>query len=157
AEFRIRLVKHLGLTEALDRDIGMKGLGLSLDGGSLQVSLDADAFLGFGVSKNDGFYFITAPPPGVAHNLSVAVDVTAPGLDATGRLAFLQLHVRDHGPPLGGSFVVDVTDPSHDGRLTFSELTAAGLSAGDLIDARFTATAHVDLLLSADFGSANFP
>ena len=92
---------HLGqdlslLTLPIDFDIGLPALGLDVDG-NVAVKLGWDFLMGFGVSRTDGVYFNTAAKDSAgnaAPELIVDLEVTIPGLDATGTLTFLQLDVR---------------------------------------------------------------
>jgi len=51
--------------------------------GSVQAKVGWSFDLGLGMSRSDGFYFDTS----AADELKVDIEVTTPGLSATGRLA----------------------------------------------------------------------
>src|SRR4029079_205543 len=93
-------------------DIGLPGIGLEVDGG-VQASLGFDFRLSFGLSKSDGFFFVTDTRDAGGHavpELKVDFDATPPGLSATGRLAILQLRATDSTTSpthFGGSFSID--------------------------------------------------
>src|SRR6185503_12772660 len=142
-EFKIRVTKDLSVNAPFDLGPDLAAVGLKANGAA-QVDLLFDADLGFGVSRVDGFYFDTKP----LNELEIDVDVTTPGLNAEGELAFLKVRVEDNAGQtrLHGQFTLDVRDPSGDGRLTFNELTTTP-DLGKLIDARLNADAHVDLQL----------
>jgi hypothetical protein len=140
-EFKIRVTKDLSVNAPFDLGPDLAAIGLKASGAA-QVDLLFDANLGFGVSKVDGFYFNTAQP---FPELEIAVDVTTPGLNAAGELAFLKVRVEDNNglTRLHGKFTLDVRDPSRDGKLTFSELTSTP-DFGKLVDARLNA-AHTSI------------
>ena len=143
------------LSEGLGFDIGLPQLGLEVDG-AVVVGLGFDFLFKFGVDRDAGFYFDTA----AANELKIEVDARVPDLNATGRLAFLQLDVTDNAADpthFTGTFTANVSDPNGDGRLTLTEL-ASGPSFSQIVQGRLTAEAEVNLDLVASFGgSANFP
>ncbi len=159
---------HLGedlslLSVPIDFDIGLPALGLKVDG-KVNVRLGWDFQMGFGVSRSDGVYFNATAKDNAGNpipELTVDLDVTAPGLAAIGSLGFLQLQARDDETEpsrLAGRFTVDVKDPEDDdGRLSFGEM-AGGPDLDEVIDAAFTADAHVNLDLDLNLGdNAAFP
>src|SRR6185436_17488262 len=84
-EFLIRLKKDVALLDTtddpIDFDIGIPGLGLSVDG-NVVVKVGFDLKLYFGVSASDGFYFITSDD----EELRLDFEVTIPDLHARGNL-----------------------------------------------------------------------
>ncbi len=108
------------------------------------------------MDRSLGFYLDTTAP----RELALTLDADVPGLNATGRLAFLRLLARDNPaqPTLfHGDFDVDVRGPNRDGKLTFGEMTTGDLDFADVVSATLSGNANVNLLITADFGSANFP
>src|SRR5262249_14317796 len=76
-------------------------------------------------------------------------------LHVGGQLLFLQLDVMDDAEAPSsfiGEFVVDLKDPSGDGKLTFAELTSSGTQFSDIIFANLQADADLNLDLAASFG-----
>ena len=140
----------------LDLDIGVPGFGLEVDG-KVELMLGFDFDLGFGLNKEDGFYFDTSS----SEEIVVGFQAAIPGLDVTGELFFLGLTVMDDpdAPSMfSGGLHVDIMDPNDDGKLTFAELTGSGVSFGDIVDADIEAVADINLKLSGGFGtSAVFP
>ncbi|HEY7116284.1 MAG TPA: hypothetical protein VH475_06850, partial [Tepidisphaeraceae bacterium] len=161
--FNTRLHKAAtALDLPLGFDIGLPGLGLEVDGG-VAAKIGYDFHLAFGLSKTDGFFFVTDTKDGTGASipeLKVDLDATTPGLSATGRLAILQLRATDSTTSpthFGGSFSVDLTDPNGDGKLTAAEL-AANPPLSSIVKAKLTANADVNLHLDASFGGgADFP
>ncbi|NOS71718.1 MAG: hypothetical protein HOP33_17550, partial [Verrucomicrobia bacterium] len=150
-QFNFRLGRQMTvLSVPLGFDLGLPGLGMDVDG-NVQTKLGWSFSLGVGVSRQDGFYFDTS----VANELTVDLDVTTPGLNATGRLALLQLQVTDDPAApshFTGQFSADLKDPaSNDNRLTFAEI-GAGPAFSQVISARLNAVADLNLKLVASFG-----
>ncbi|MEX2187724.1 MAG: hypothetical protein WD875_13050, partial [Pirellulales bacterium] len=144
-EFDFHLRRNLTLVDSqVAFDLGLPAVGLEIDGG-VRTRVGFDFEFGFGFSKTEGVYLNVSKN----NELLVNFDATIPNLSATGRLAFLQLNVTDDPTDpshFSGVFTVDLADPgtqAADGRLSLSELR--GASAGDIIDARLTAVADVNL------------
>lgn len=157
--------------DALSIDIGVPGFGLELDG-SLQLQLAFDFKLGFGLNKQDGFYFVTSAQPNLNQvdtgNLNASAMQSSaeiflgfsivPKLAGSAQLFFLQLDVEDLGSYFRGGFEIDLKDPNNDGKLTFAELSSPGLDFGKVFDANLGAEANIDLHAAISFGgSAAFP
>ncbi|MDB5319040.1 MAG: cya 2, partial [Phycisphaerales bacterium] len=161
--FKTRLHQApVALNVPLGFDIGLPGLGLEVDGG-VQAKVGFDFQLAFGLNRTDGFFFVTDTRNTAGTSipeLNVSVDATTPDLSATGRLAILQLQATDSATNpthFGANFSVDLKDPNNDGKLTAAEL-AAGPALSDIIKAKLTAQANVNLHLVASFGAgAAFP
>jgi hypothetical protein len=151
-QFNLRLGQTYTVGAATSFDIGLPSLGLSFNGG-VQVRLGWDFQFGFGVSTTDGFYFDTSHRNGLA----LTVDATLPGLNAQGRLLFLNVGATDNGSMFHGQFSVDLKDPGNTGKLTLAQLTAPGLRMDQIIVAQLTGQADVRLHFIVDFGSADFP
>jgi hypothetical protein len=156
-QFNIRLGRQPSvLSVPLAFDMGIPGLGIEVDG-NVQTKLGWSFDLGLGVSRASGFYFDTS----ALDELKVDLEVTAPGLSATGRLAFLELEVTDDPSAptrFAGRFTVDLKDPNaDDNRLTFAEI-GSGPAFRQVIGATLTAVADVNLNLVVSFGgSTAFP
>ena len=159
----LRLRKTVALVDTsenpIDFDIGVPGFGLEVNG-NVNVAIGFDLKFGFGLNKEDGFYFDSsagADDP----ELRVFFEASIPGLSATGSLAFLQLDVGDDPDDPSsfvGQFVVDLKDPNQDGKLTFSEMSSSGVQFSDIFDPGLEAVADLNLDLSASFGgNAAFP
>lgn len=141
-------------------DIGIPGLGLSVDGG-VSVEVGYDLMLGFGLSATDGFYFEVGEPEDVGE-LEVYFLVTIPGLSATGQIGFLQLQAKDDEQDpssFSGTFYIDLKDPvGGDSRLTLSELGNGGFKLGEMVEVGLEAKADVNLELSVSLDDdARFP
>lgn len=157
--------------DALDIELGVPGFGLELDG-HVEVELVFDFKFGFGLNKENGFYFVTAAAPNLtAVNPndvnSAAMSTTAelflgfsvtPTLSGSAELFFLQLDVEDKGSYFRGGFEIDLDDPNHDGKLTFAELASPGTDFRKVFKPRLGAVANVDIGLAVSFGgNAAFP
>jgi Ca2+-binding RTX toxin-like protein len=89
-------------------DLGIPGLGLETDG-EINFELGWDLDFGFGVSGTEGVYLDISD----ASELAFDLDVTVPGIELTGKLAFLQLTATENldNPAethLGATFAIDV-------------------------------------------------
>ncbi|MEQ1831075.1 MAG: hypothetical protein ABL921_34325, partial [Pirellula sp.] len=139
----------------LDFDLGLPLIGLELDGG-IQIKAGFNWNFGFGISKTQGFFLSTA----VNDELKFTIDATIPNFAAKGSLGFFQVDATDDPTApshLTGQIVVNLLDPSNDGRLTLGELTSLN-SFTQIVDARFTGNADINLKLRASLGgSADFP
>ena len=146
------------VNESIDFDIGLDALGLEVDG-NVELFVGFDFSFGFGFSVNDGVYFDTS----AQDELVVFLEARIPGLQAQGRLAFLQLDVNDDPSDpseFTGQFTVDLRDNgtiADNNRLSLTEILSAS-SFDDVVDARFTANADINLQFITSFGGdANFP
>src|SRR5262249_9234444 len=158
------------------------GLGLKVEPPArVAVKVGFDIQMGFGISRTDGFFFDTSAgdvPGKPAPELTINVQAGIPDLRASGQLGFLQLDLNDEdadnnpnnpGVDVNGNGVmpssfnftvaVDVKDPvGSNNRLTFQDLSSSGLNLGDVLTARLTGAADVNLNGRASFaGSAVFP
>lgn len=141
---------------ALDAGFGIPGLGLQ-SSGSAQTTLTYTLNFGVGVDAQ-GFYFNTANN---ASTFSLGLTTTVPGLDVSANLARLHFRLTDESatdgdsvPPTAftGTFSVDLLDPSGaDNKLRANEL------GGDLLDAKLTGSAVINLNLASDLGTAMMP
>ena len=147
----------------IDFNAGIPGLGLTVTPGStVNVSMNWDAELELGVSKQLGFFFD-------ANHSHLNVDVAAslsPTFQAIGTLGFLQLNLVNHPNPapgentqLGLDFAVNLQDPTGgDGKVTYSELTSPGFDFTGLVSATASGSAVINLDATASFGgNAAFP
>ncbi len=154
---KLRLKKEIALVDTsgnpIKFDIGVPGFGLKGDGNVI-VSVGFDLRFGFGVTKQDGFYFDTSAPASDPE-LQIYFRVTIPSLHFSGQLLFLQLDIADNADSpskFEGHFQVDLRDPNNDGKLTWAELTSGGTNIGDILHADLGADAKVNLDLIASFG-----
>ncbi len=134
----------LGPSHRLDKsvdigfDIGVPGLGLQTEG-DIDLLLDWELDLGFGLDFEDGFYVKIDDP----HELLFDVEVSLPA-EVTGQLGFLGLRAAndpvdfDPGPGedfrstrLGATFMVDIYEDGASGadaeKLGFTEFGDIGL------------------------------
>jgi Ca2+-binding RTX toxin-like protein len=164
-QFNLQMGGHYAYSTP-EIDVGLPGLGFSLDGG-IEVALDWDMLLCFGISRDDGFYLDTTPLDAftdhlngsevtpqaggndLEHMFEISLSVTLPEPDPdettmTGSLLFLQLDIRNQNwpdPSLEAFFAVDVTSgPSE--RLGFASIPLLGL------DFDFGVQADLDLDMS---------
>lgn len=141
----------------IDFDLGLPVLNFDLNGNvNAQTSYNTGFTFGIDLT-DDQFYFDTS----AIDELSIGVDVSTPGLNATGTLGFLQVNALDSAAsPTGftGAFAVDLRDPNSDGRLTATELAALGTNYSQIISPKLNADANINLVLTTSFGgSAVFP
>jgi len=183
-QFNLHLAQQLALVQtSIPFDIGLPALGLSVDG-NIVVRLGWDFFLGFGLSKSQGFYLDAAARDASGNSipeLTLNFAAGLPDLHAIGQLGFLQLDVKDEDADATPNQANDGTDLDGDGRLPssfkgqisinlqdpansaeaqvpFSELAAGGFALSDFLKASLTAAADVNLDLTVSFGQdANFP
>ncbi|MCC6234628.1 MAG: right-handed parallel beta-helix repeat-containing protein [Verrucomicrobiales bacterium] len=145
---------------AVGFDLGVPALGLEVDG-QVDLGLDFELALRFGVHRQHGFYFDTT----TANELKVRFTGSIPNLHAQGRLGFLQLDVTDSAAQptsLDLRFEIDLRDPlpgtaeTEKNRLTFQDLARSKLS--QVLHAGFSGSANINLVLVTSFGGdANFP
>ena len=127
--------------------------------------------LGFGVSKQDGFYLDTSLDAAATAidfpggEIELTVDVSIPELAnaddlAQGSLGFLLLNVKDDPDDpsyFNGTFAIDLKDPDAnttdaDGnRFVFPEVTAGSYAVGEYLTASLSAAAEVNLILEVTF------
>ena len=118
-------------------DVGLPGLGLELTG-SVQVRLGFDLDLSIGINRDDGVYLVTDQSDS---EFRVYLDARIPGMTLTGRLGFFTVSAQDDAldpSHITGSFVVDLKDPSGDGRLTLADLQSVLSNPGAVVDGRFS-------------------
>jgi len=160
-QFNLVLKKPVEIFRGAVRfDSGVPALGLDIDG-NVDLGLDFELALRFGVNRQHGFYFDTS----TGNELKVRFTASMPGLRAQGRLGFLQLDVADSTvkpSKLEVTFDVDVRDPfpgatdPEKNRLTFQDLARARLD--QVLHAEFAGAANINLALVTSFGgNANFP
>jgi hypothetical protein len=157
-EYRVELS---GSISATDIDFGgIDVLALELDG-QLGVSIDWTWSFGFGLNVTDGFYVVSSYEPELA--LTVGVTISE---DLQGEMFTLDADVtsmNDAGTAIQrdrqvitGQFVVDIVDPSHDGRLTLAEMRSTSIT--NLVQAGFTGSLHADLQMILSLGDSDiFP
>lgn len=89
--FRLHLGRDpLELDLPVDFDLGIPGLQLDVNA-PVNVALGFDFVLGLGVNIEQGFFLEASDPS----ELEVFLDVTVPGLDASGELGFLRVDATD--------------------------------------------------------------
>ncbi len=162
-ESATQLQFNLNLSQAISSslgfDLGLDAIGLSLtSGGSVATQLGYSLPWKFGIDlTNSQFYVDTS----ALDELKIDLAVTTPGLNATGKLGFLQVAVvgqdsQNQSTSFTGQFRVDLRDPSGDGRLTAGELT--GLTAAQLATPKLQAIAGINLGITTSFGGdTRFP
>ena len=96
------------------------------------------------MSLDDGFYLKTDPN---ADELTVTLEASTPGLDATGSLNILSLQATDLGSTVAGVFSVDLEDPNSDGKLLLSEMGSDMLSTAPYV------VTDVDIRLATRLGN----
>ncbi len=147
-------IKGTIFTAALDPgfNLGLPGLGLALDG-TVQAQLNYDVHLDIGVNSTDFFYIdLGRDNP----ELSLSLDITTPGLHASGTLGFLQLDATD-GTAQGNTKLVGTI--SADLGVTGDKLkpgNLASLTSHSTLSANAEAELHLHNILSFG-GSAQFP
>src|SRR5260221_4345627 len=153
----LRLKKEISLIDTtgspLKFDIGVPGFELKATG-NLKVALGFDLKFGFGVNKEDGFFFESSAPAS-APELQIYFKVTLPGVHFTGQLLFLQLDIADDAAPPSsflGQFSDDLRDPTNHGILTCAEMNTSLSRISIIITAQLSADAKVNLDLAASFG-----
>jgi hypothetical protein len=139
----------------IDVDFGLPALGLEVTG-QVQLELGYEWDLAFGVSRAQGFYIDTSKGEELRLNLRASI----PGLEAEGRLGFLQVDAVDLGSVFDATLAVNLRDPVAIGppnRLTFNDLGRLR-SPFDLFEVYLNGTADVDLdLLASVEGNDLFP
>jgi hypothetical protein len=144
-KFNLRLKKEQAansFSTALDAGIGLPALKLDINGNA-KIGLGYDLNLDFGVNKTKGFYFDTS----TTNELKINFNASLPNLEATGKLGFLQLNVKDKGTQFNGDFTVDLKDS--DNQLFFSELPSVNLA--NLVDAKLNGSANINLNAATSF------
>ncbi|WP_445505332.1 hypothetical protein [Microvirga sp. G4-2] len=141
--------KVLTYSQSLAADFGLAGLGLNAQTAgeaTAEISYSFDFTVGVDGTTPDSFFLQTN---GGSPELALGLSVTTPGLAADATLGFLNFAAVDQGSSLTGSFAVDIKDA--DGKLRLSEL------GNDMLDAKFSGNANLDLHLSTDMGDAALP
>ncbi|MFO0941330.1 MAG: hypothetical protein U0930_11225 [Pirellulales bacterium] len=125
-------------------DIGIPGLGLTLDG-SVHIQLGASLHVGLGISRSLGVYLDS----GRQNELQFQVLATVPNLHAKGSLGLVEIDASDvasNDPTkrtqVQGAFSVDIKGGS-DNKLTLQEITSSKPS--EILAATFTGNARVNL------------
>lgn len=160
-QFNLLLRKPVEIFRGAVRfDAGVPALKLEIDGG-IDLALDFELALRFGVNRQHGFYLDTS----VTNELKARFIASMPGLKASGRLGFLQLDVADSSVKpsrMEVRFDVDIKDPfpgtsaAEKDRLTFNDLIRA--SFDNVLSAKFSGEADIRLSLVTSFGGdAQFP
>lgn len=128
----------------VDFDLGLPFLGLDIDG-SVVLQAGFEWELGIGISKSNGLYLMTdknvrddnagTPADERIPEMKFVVEATTPGLNANGKLGFLQIQATDSAADptsVNATFYVDIKDRNGDGKLTLGivgiDITLAVLS-----------------------------
>jgi len=155
----------------LDNDFGLEALNLSVKSmGTVDLNLDYDLSLQFGINAIDGFFIDTNQTSfSVGASLALSDDFTA-----TGELGFLQLDITNgidlamgdtEGTAVDAMLDISLTDDvgnggNGDGKLTLSEMIAAR-SGNPLSFISYTITGSnptLDLNVTTSFGgNTSFP
>jgi hypothetical protein len=139
-------------------NLGLSGLGMSVaTTGGVTLNLGYDVSLGFGLSKQQGFFFAVnnAGSPELNLNLGVSLD---PGTQLSAQLFFLYILAQtntDHSgnslTGFSGNLAVKLHDPNGDGMLTPAEIQQAGFSnLFDMTQTGISTTVNINLHVKAD-------
>lgn len=137
-------------------DLGIPGLGLETDG-EIELNIDWELDLGFGLSGADGFFFFIDD----ADELLLNASVTLPDASLKGTLGFLEFTAvnqdvddnnLDGNTHLAASFAIDIRNDSalSDRRLGLSEL--GRMSFDVLVGAEASAELAMTLGIAGDNG-----
>ncbi|WP_419756917.1 putative Ig domain-containing protein [Anabaena sp. FACHB-595] len=135
-----------GFITQLDSNIGIPGIGLSINGNA-NTQLGYDFKFNFGVNKTNGFYFDTSDE----NEINIKLGASLPGLNARGKLGFLELSATDAGTKFDGVFKIDLRDTDNQLRLT--ELTSVNYA--NLIDTKLSGEADINLKLNTGFNNSS--
>lgn len=155
-EFTMNIQRELlASSTTIDFDLGLPAIGLDVTANVNAASSYSFRFT-VGIDLNtDEFYLNTQ----AGNELNIGIDVTTPGLNATGQLGILQVNAQDNATDptrFNGSFAIDLRDFDSDNRLTAAELSTIGSS--QLISPILDADANVNLVLTTSFGGSSvFP
>ncbi|MEM1067337.1 MAG: dockerin type I domain-containing protein [Planctomycetota bacterium] len=133
-------------------DLGLPSVGLDLDG-DVQVDLDWSMNVALGVDRTNGFYVDTTD----ANELELGVLITLPQTELTGTFGLFQVSASDQGSSFQADFEIDLSEPSGDGLLTFTELITSANSADQIIGATLTGAADLDFALKVGTPFAALP
>lgn len=150
--FELQLGGEYTINEGISFDVGLAALGLDVQA-DVRVTAGFGLKLGFGVSRDHGFFVQTDADP----ELQVELRAHLANAAASASLGFLQLDVNTTALPTGieGSFTIDILDPGNDdGRLTWAEMMAGQL--GDIVQTRLDATANVNLHLKTSVAASDY-
>ena len=155
----------------LNGNLGLEALDISLESsGTFDLTVGYDVDLGFGISKDNGFFIDTTSTSfGVTAGANLSEEFTA-----TGSLGFLQVDVKNgmdttdadptkhdnEGTGVNASFTVAIKDPAPgaDTRLTLSEMVAARKKPLDMLTYTISGDARLDLDVETSVGgNAAFP
>ncbi|MCH5377390.1 MAG: hypothetical protein JJ992_25805, partial [Planctomycetes bacterium] len=155
--WKVKIGQNLVDTGAdIGLDMGIPGLGLQTDG-EIQLNVDWEFDLAFGLSGADGFFIFIDDP----NELNLSVAVTLPDASLKGTLGFLEFTAanqdvdgddNDGNTHLAANFAVNIvnsTDPM-DKRLGLSELGRMGFDV--LVGAEASAELAMTLGIAGDNG-----
>ncbi len=158
--FDLKLGNKATFNTPLDTKVGIPGLNLETNG-NLEVELGYEFNLGFGVNKDEGFFFDVSSPEELKLSLITSIDE----LDAVGNLGFLQLGLQDQGSQFNGEFAIDLKDPINDSsensedsldKLTFSELGSVISNPEQSLDSKLSGAANINLGLDGSVADLDF-
>jgi hypothetical protein len=136
---------------SLQSDLGLENLGLKVSG-DVDTKLGYDFTLGFGVDKTKGFFLDTSTAP-----LDLKLAVATPALTGKAALGFLNFSATDAGTSFTGDFNIKLKNPNPNHLLFVSDLNAIGTKYEDLVEAKLTGNADIELKLLADTGVKGLP
>ncbi|MGK7903556.1 MAG: LamG-like jellyroll fold domain-containing protein [Hormoscilla sp.] len=167
---------------ALDTDLGLPALGLGIEtSGDLELTLDYDLDLAFGINSDDGFYLdiyseeTDEDNDGETDNVGTSLTANASlalsnEFTATGNMAFLQVDFAnglDSGNSTSGTNISAEIDASfqnpnnaNDKTLTLSELTDLRGTSNifDFLQYELDGSAAIDFLVTTSVeGDTQFP
>jgi hypothetical protein len=121
---------------SLEADFGLPGLKLDVKG-QAKVDLDYDFGFTFGVSKDNGEFFVDTS----SDTFNLGLKTSSIQFNGAGELGFIEVNLDDRGTSFNGAFGIDLKDSNDlDTKLTLSELTSFSL------DSKLTANAMLILL-----------
>jgi Ca2+-binding RTX toxin-like protein len=145
-EYMLKVSDIIADKTSLQSDLGLENLGLKVSG-DVDTKLGYDFTLGFGVDKTKGFFLDTSTAP-----LDLKLAVATPALTGKAALGFLNFSATDAGTSFSGDFKIKLKNPNPNNLLFLSDLNAIGTRYGDLVEAKLTGDADIELKLLADTG-----
>ncbi len=143
-KFRVTFNGSQSFSTPIGSDLGLPGLNFEIDG-EAEAKLAYSFITQFGVTR-DGEFFLDSS---LKDEFTIDLDATLPGLQATGKLGFLQLDVTDDTGKsiLNNILTIDLNDFNRNGRIEFSDVSA-----------KLTSNLSLDLGLKTSFEGSNlFP
>jgi Ca2+-binding RTX toxin-like protein len=150
-EYVLKVSDIIADKTSLQSDLGLENLGLKVSG-DVDTKLGYDFTLGFGVDKTKGFFLDTSTAP-----LDLKLAVATPALTGKAALGFLNFSATDAGTSFTGDFNIKLKNPNPNNLLFVSDLNAIGTKYEDLVEAKLTGNADIELKLLADTGTKGLP